>query len=232
MMTERERAILEAGILRYIKTGEPVTSRALYEECDFGIKPAMIRAELQELCANDYFYQKHPSGGRIPTNKAYRFLVSLLMERDVGENIKIQKAARRCQKFFLEENMEAFVSAMTDYLGIFSVVYDVSNEVILNRGLSSLFLQSDFAEKGQAAQLANDVENLPKRLMRYNRTRTKYREELRVFIGKNPFFTSDRVSAIIELLSGDNGNVIVAGIGPIRMDYEKVIGFFRILTRS
>jgi len=42
-MRDRTRTILEAGIMEFIRTGLPITSERLFEEYDFGIKPAMIR---------------------------------------------------------------------------------------------------------------------------------------------------------------------------------------------
>lgn len=48
-MRERTKEILEAGVRQFIKTGLPITSERLFEEYDFGIKPAMIRCELNAL---------------------------------------------------------------------------------------------------------------------------------------------------------------------------------------
>ena len=48
-MRDRTRTILEAGIMEFIRTGLPITSERLFEEYDFGIKPAMIRCELNAL---------------------------------------------------------------------------------------------------------------------------------------------------------------------------------------
>ena len=53
MMTDRTAQILEAAIQEYINTGDPVSSGLLYDRYDFGIKPAMIRLELDELERRD-----------------------------------------------------------------------------------------------------------------------------------------------------------------------------------
>ena len=41
--------ILEGAVREFIHTGELVSSERLYERYDFGIRPARIRSELQEL---------------------------------------------------------------------------------------------------------------------------------------------------------------------------------------
>ena len=48
-MTQRSAQILEAAIQEFIMAGEPVSSGLLYDRYDFGIKPAMIRLELDDL---------------------------------------------------------------------------------------------------------------------------------------------------------------------------------------
>ena len=75
MLKERTLDILEASVRDFIETGNPVTSERLYRKYDFGIKPAMIRWELHDLAKQNYLCQNHPSGGRIPSDKAYKFFV-------------------------------------------------------------------------------------------------------------------------------------------------------------
>ena len=48
-MTERTEQILEAAIQEFIAAGEPVSSGLLFQKYEFGIKPAMIRLELDAL---------------------------------------------------------------------------------------------------------------------------------------------------------------------------------------
>ena len=67
-MTDRTAQILEAAIQEFINTGEPVSSGLLYDRYDFGIKPAMIRLELDELEDGGYLEQPHHSAGRVPTD--------------------------------------------------------------------------------------------------------------------------------------------------------------------
>ncbi|MEA2113612.1 MAG: heat-inducible transcription repressor HrcA, partial [Patescibacteria group bacterium] len=66
-MTSRRKLILKISIDDFISNAHLITSGYLYNKYDFGIKPAMIRRELNELDKEKFLYQAHPSGGRVPT---------------------------------------------------------------------------------------------------------------------------------------------------------------------
>src|SRR5690242_2022694 len=73
MLTDRSFEILEAAIREFITTGDPVSSSLLYKRHNFGIRPAMIRAELSELAERGYLEQPYHSAGRVPSNRGYEF---------------------------------------------------------------------------------------------------------------------------------------------------------------
>jgi heat-inducible transcriptional repressor len=78
---DRKRTILQAIVQTYILTGRPVGSRAISERYDLGISAATIRNEMGALERLGLIYQPHTSAGRVPTDLAYRYYVSLLMEQ-------------------------------------------------------------------------------------------------------------------------------------------------------
>ena len=78
---ERKQKILTAVIDAYIRTGEPVGSKALVEMLDNAVSSATIRNEMAELSAMGYLEQPHTSAGRIPTAKAFRLYIDRLMHR-------------------------------------------------------------------------------------------------------------------------------------------------------
>jgi heat-inducible transcriptional repressor len=78
---DRKRTILQAIVQTYILTGRPVGSRAISERYELGISAATIRNEMGALERLGLIYQPHTSAGRVPTDLAYRFYVSLLMEQ-------------------------------------------------------------------------------------------------------------------------------------------------------
>lgn len=80
-LSERRQRILTAMIEAYIRTGEPVGSKALAELLDNAVSSATIRNEMAELSAMGYLTQPHTSAGRIPTAPAFRLYIDRLMPR-------------------------------------------------------------------------------------------------------------------------------------------------------
>lgn len=76
---ERKQKILSAVIEAYVRTGEPVGSKALVEALDNAVSSATIRNEMADLAALGYLEQPHTSAGRIPTAKAFRLYIDRLM---------------------------------------------------------------------------------------------------------------------------------------------------------
>lgn len=65
----------------YVEGGEPVGSKRLVEEGELGVSAATVRSDMVALEQDGYIAQPHPSAGRIPTDKGYRFFVDQLSER-------------------------------------------------------------------------------------------------------------------------------------------------------
>ena len=81
-MSERKLQILQAIIMNYLETAEPVGSRTISRRFPMGISSATIRNEMSDLEELGLIEQPHTSAGRIPSSKGYRLYVDQLMERD------------------------------------------------------------------------------------------------------------------------------------------------------
>src|SRR5260221_8270641 len=77
-LSPRSREILRTIIGHYIRTGEPVGSRTISKMTWEGLSPATIRNVMADLEEMGYLTHPHPSAGRVPTDKAYRFYVDHL----------------------------------------------------------------------------------------------------------------------------------------------------------
>lgn len=69
---EKEREVLFGLIELYLKEGRPVGSNTLKESGFDHLSSATIRNYCAELEEDGLLIQHHTSGGRIPTDKAYR----------------------------------------------------------------------------------------------------------------------------------------------------------------
>ena len=79
MLDERKAAVLGALVEEYIRTGEPVSSRAVLDHSELTCSSATIRNELVVLEREGLIIKPHTSAGRIPTEKGYRYFVEQLM---------------------------------------------------------------------------------------------------------------------------------------------------------
>lgn len=78
-MTERKKKVLRCVVDLYIRTAEPVGSKAITELPDMNFSSATIRNEMADLTAMGYLEQPHTSAGRIPSAAGYRLYVDELM---------------------------------------------------------------------------------------------------------------------------------------------------------
>ena len=75
MLDDRKTAILRAIVQEYIATGQPVGSTHVAHAAEVQVSSATVRNEMAVLEQEGYLVQRHTSGGRIPTDKGYRFFV-------------------------------------------------------------------------------------------------------------------------------------------------------------
>ena len=78
-LTDRKKKVLRSIVDLYIRTAEPVGSKAIAELPDMNYSPATIRNEMADLLAMGYLEQPHTSAGRIPSPSGYRLYVDELM---------------------------------------------------------------------------------------------------------------------------------------------------------
>jgi len=77
-LTERKKKVLRSVVDLYIRTAEPVGSKAITELPDMKYSSATIRNEMADLTAMGYLEQPHTSAGRIPSAAGYRLYVDEL----------------------------------------------------------------------------------------------------------------------------------------------------------
>jgi heat-inducible transcriptional repressor len=88
--SRRNREVLGEIVRAYVRTGEPVSSRTISQVHPEALSPATIRNIMGELEEAGYLYQRHTSGGRVPTPQAYRFFA----QQAAGE-AKLSESDRR-----------------------------------------------------------------------------------------------------------------------------------------
>lgn len=122
-LTTRERQVLEAVIRTFVETAEPTASRTVSRRSDLGVSPATIRNTMSDLAQKGYLTQAHPSAGRTPTDKAYRYYVDALMRVEALSPEEVRRleqsvaASRSAQENLLSRAVQA-LSVVTHELGV------------------------------------------------------------------------------------------------------------------
>ena len=118
-LTERKKKVLRSIVDLYIRTAEPVGSKAIAELPDMNYSSATIRNEMADLTNLGYLEQPHTSAGRIPSAAGYRLYVDELMadyrlsiDETKSINLAIEEKMQRVDK--LVEKVAKLVSQATD----------------------------------------------------------------------------------------------------------------------
>ena len=118
-LTERKKKVLRSIVDLYIRTAEPVGSKAIAEMPDMNYSSATIRNEMSDLTAMGYLEQPHTSAGRVPSAAGYRLYVDELMldyrlSMDETKSISdaIEEKMQRVDK--MVEKVARLVSQATD----------------------------------------------------------------------------------------------------------------------
>ncbi|MDE7137792.1 MAG: heat-inducible transcription repressor HrcA, partial [Ruminococcus sp.] len=93
-MNSRKLKILAAVVDEYIRTGEPVGSKAISKLDNINVSAATIRNDMAALEQLGYLEQPHTSAGRIPTFSGYRLYIDELMNPSAlsdEEKIRIER---------------------------------------------------------------------------------------------------------------------------------------------
>jgi heat-inducible transcriptional repressor len=82
MLSPRQELILKRVVEGYLELGQPVGSKALAAEVEWG--PSTIRNELAMLEEHGLLEHPHTSAGRVPTDAGYRYFVDKLLADKPG----------------------------------------------------------------------------------------------------------------------------------------------------
>ena len=118
-LTDRKKKVLRCIVDLYIRTAEPVGSKAIAEMPDMNYSSATIRNEMADLLAMGYLEQPHTSAGRVPSAAGYRLYVDelmadyrLSMDETKSINAAMEDKIQRVDKMM--ERVAKLVSQATD----------------------------------------------------------------------------------------------------------------------
>jgi len=219
----RRRAILAATINSYIKDAIPVASEDIAE--DFDLSPATIRNIFAELEENGYLAHPYTSGGRMPTNKGYRYYVDFLISQmelldEEKEQVvnEYKKEIKRLDDVL--EKTSQLISTITHYTGIVSFLE--WHDRFFYKGISLILNQPEFQDFERIRLLIQMLEDRQHLLNIINRD---FNEKVKVYIGEEldcpEIENCSLVVSSYRMKDKPLGRLAV--LGPMRMEYKHII---------
>jgi heat-inducible transcriptional repressor len=223
---------LNAAINRHIKNALPVASDDIAEE--FDLSSATIRNIFSELDESGYLKHPHTSGGRIPTDKGYRYYVDFLIQQidllDTEKQCILKDCKRKMRRLDdALENTSEVISEITHYAGIVSFLQ--WQDKIFYKGISRILDQPEFKDADKIRLLIRLMEDKSKLLDIINRD---FSGKVKVYIGSELGFPEmENCSLIVSsfmLKNQPSGRLAV--LGPMRMEYGHIIPTMEYISEA
>lgn len=219
----RRRSVLTNTINRYIHKASPIASEDIAS--DFDLSSATIRNIFAELEEAGFLTHPHTSGGRIPTDKGYRYYIDFfisqidLLDEEKERIVKQYKKEIRRLEDALERTSE-IISTITHYAGIVSFLE--WQDKFFYKGISHILEQPEFQDFQKMRLLIKMLEDKQNLLEIINQD---FSEKVKVYIGSELGWPEMKTCSLVvsnyrwkNRLSGK-----LAVLGPVRMEYKHII---------
>src|SRR3989338_4541066 len=236
MLTDRHQKLLNFIIKEYVKTAKPVGSALVAKKGDFDLGPASLRSEMCELEQAGYLSQLHTSGGRVPTDKAYRFYVNNLnAEKDVSLN-----ARKQVSQFLRDINdplelNKAIARLISEFSDNLVMVGISETDDFYKTGLASLLEFPEFREFDRIFNIASIFDHFESVFSEMEKEFfSETDSSIKVYIGsENPLRNARNETVMFAkypLPQKHIGSLTL--VGPTRMDYERNISLIKFTTQE
>ncbi len=229
-MTERQKAILLTLIRDYIKYGQPIGSKFLFERYNFNISPATFRNEFAALEKEGYLYQPYTSAGRAPTDKGYRFFVNYILEKRRAEREKAKRILEELinTKKREEELLYNLAKTISGLSNSVAIIGSLNRGLFFKSGINKILSMPEFDDLSFRRKFGNIIEFLEDKIYEV----LDDIDDFAIYIGDEFPFQKDYsdfslILSKCNLLKRDKN--IIALIGPKRMDYSRAINIIRSL---
>jgi transcriptional regulator of heat shock response len=230
----RKYDILKMLVDEFVETAEPIGSEVLCVKHKLSWSPATIRNDFIELEADGLLAKPHVSGGRVPTNKAYRLIRDELLEEELSVAASRTKSHKGISDG-IAMTLDGFgdaakkLSELTEHL-VFGGLLGQND--LVEYGLPLLVREPEFADQEILAgvatfleRMASDTDKMLGKLLK---------EAIDVYIGEeNLYHEIEPCSLIVASFDTDKGKKGFVGIlGPTRMRYGRNIEFIKFAAET
>jgi len=138
MISERAQCLLKALVGRYIRDGQPVSSRTLARDAGLDLSPATVRNVMADLEDLQLVTSPHVSAGRVPTMLGYRFFVDSLLTIESMDSAEVQRLKKQLDP---DKNTQGLLETASTLL---SEVTHLASVVMLPRREQTTLRQVEF----------------------------------------------------------------------------------------
>ncbi len=244
MLSNRKVKLIDFIIREHVKTAKPVGSSLISKKAGFDLSSATLRNEMVELERAGYLAQLHTSGGRVPTDKAYRYYVNSLLENKNRLNLETEYK-NKIKRAFDDmpsdpQEINKIVAKVLSNLSENLVITGISQDQdFFKKGLVGLFGLPEFKEFNEAFKLASffeEFEGMFQFIERefFNTLGLPRGIPVQIMIGKESPFKQIQHETVMCAKYGLPGNCVgsLTLVGPTRMDYEKNIALIKFITEE
>jgi len=215
-MDPRLQQLLRLVLEEYIDTAAPVGSQHLVNRYTLGISPATVRNWFAELDERGLLEQPHTSGGRVPTEAAFKqYVEEGLVPKSVNKRTRerLMAAVGSAQ----DERLKAMARELAELTGLAAIAANEGRDTYYT-GLSKLLAQPEFRDWQSMMELSKLLDQLDETLAGLKRIRF---DEPLVLLGKDCPFGPDCSLLVGRATRGE----LLALLGPIRMDYKQAMSY-------
>jgi heat-inducible transcriptional repressor len=141
MLTPRQERILYRVVDDYLRTGQPVASRAIAADPALDCGPSTVRNELALLEEYGLLAHPHVSAGRVPTDAGHRYLVDRLLSSEAAIARREPRLELSLIRSEVDEAMRATTETLSQMTNLLAVVSAPSLDVATIRRIEVLALQ-------------------------------------------------------------------------------------------
>lgn len=228
----RQKKLLLSIIKEFITTAEAVGSISLQHKYDLDVSPATIRNEMSFLVEQGFLFQKHNSGGRIPTTKGWKFFIESLSEGELNNIDQLTKDKISQELYGLRPNTKELLRKAVFELSRLSLnpALAIIENDFYYAGLSEIVNIPEFKEVDNMRKILKIMEDYYSLSEILNKNSSD--DDINIIMGEeaeNSLLEGYCVIfSEIRVLKSTKGYVAV--VGPNRMNYMQIIPSVKYIT--
>lgn len=136
-LSDRYKQILHATVKCYIDTAEPVGSKMITQQYNFGLSSATIRNAMSVLESWGLLFQPHTSAGRIPSDSGYRVYVDELIAppTELVQRMRSALAENLAERRDLESRLQGATRLLATLSGCVALITAPQSALVCVRHL-------------------------------------------------------------------------------------------------